>query len=412
MNWNLWNAGPRGFALRAAFAVLLTVSAACSPGEGASGEPAAHGASDASADAPADEQGDEHADEHTEAGDDGRVTLTEAGLRNAGIEVAEVQHVAGAAASGGLEVPGRVEFTPDRVALISPRTSGRLERLSAVEGNRVRAGQPVAYVLSPAFLTAQNDFVQAVRRAELLVGTQDEEGARALVSAARRRLQLLGAPSSVIERLQSDGEPLDLLPVVAPFTGSIVEAHALTGAAVEPGTPIFKIADLSEVDVVADVPEQVLPHLTVGQTASVRLAAYPERLLTGRIERLHDELNPETRTVEAVIHVPNPRRTLRPGMFATVSLHVPANGERTARAASPAVLAIPATAVVTDGAARYVFVEVEPRTYERRVVETMPLNGGSRLAVRSGLAAGERVVTKGAFTLKSELGKAAFGDED
>ena len=401
MNQNLLNIRFSDLSLVASLALLLLGSAACSSGRSDAAEAEAQSAG----------QADEHGDDHADEGLEGRVTLSEAGMRNAGIEVAEVQSVAGAAASGALEVPGRVEFPPSRVALISPRTSGRLERLTVVEGERVRAGQPVAHILSPAFLTAQNDFAQAARRAELLAGTEDEEGARALVRAARRRLQLLGAPAGVIDRLESGEEPLDLLPVFAPFAGSIVEAHALTGAAVEAGTPIFKIADLSAVDVVADVPEQALRYVEVGQAATVRLAAYPEQPVSGRIERLHDELNPETRTVEAVIHVANPERRLRPGMFATVELQVPVDAVGASRSSSPAVLAIPASAVVTDGATRYVFVEVGPRTYERRVVETALLNGGGRLAVRSGLLPGERVVTRGAFTLKSELGKAAFGDE-
>ena len=401
MNRTIFHIRLRGLPIGAALAALLIGSTACSSDDTEAAETEAH----------ADEGGEEHGDEHAEGGAEGRVVLTEAGFQNAGIEVAEVQSVAGASASGGLEVPGRVEFPPNRVALVSPRTSGRIERLAAVEGDRVRAGQPVAYILSPAFLTAQNDFIQAVSRAKLLAGTQDEEGARALVAAARRRLQLLGAPSGIISRLQSGGEPLDLLPVVAPFSGSIVEAHALAGSAVETGTPIFKIADLSVVDVVAEVPEQALPHLRKGQSATVRLAAYPERPLSGRIERLHDELNPETRTVEAIIHVPNAERTLRPGMFAAVQLQVPVSAAGAARTSAPAVLSIPGSAVVTDGATRYVFVEVAPRTFERRVIEAAPLGDGSRLAVRSGLAAGERVVSKGAFTLKSDLGKAAFGDE-
>lgn len=406
MNQDILSSSLRGLALWAASAALLMGAAACFSDAGRSAESATQ---EESTEAHADEHGDEHGDEHVEAGAEGRVTLTEAGLRNAGIELAEVQIVTGPDAVGGVEVPGRVEFPPDRVALISPRTSGRIERLTVVEGDRVHAGQRVAYILSSAFLTAQNDFIQAVRRVELLAGTQDEEGARALVSAAERRLRLLGAPSDVIEHLQSGGEPLDLLPVVAPFAGSIVESHTLTGAAVEPGTPIFKIADLSVVDVVADVPEQLLPHIRLGQEATVRLAAYPERSFTGRIERLHDELNPETRTIAAIIHVPNPQRTLRPGMFAGVDLRVPVNAGG-AGAAEPSTVVIHASAVVTDGATRYVFVEVGPRIYERRIVETVPLNGGTRLAVRRGLAPGERVVVNGAFTLKSELGKAAFGD--
>ena len=347
------------------------------------------------------------ADEHDEV-PEGPVTLTEAGFRNAGIEVVEVQAEPGVAATGALAVPGQVVFPPDRVALISPRTAGRIERLTVVEGVRVDAGQPVAYLLSPAFLTAQNDFTQAIQRAELLAGTEDEEGARALVAAARRRLQLLGAPEDVISGLESGSDPLDLLPVPAPFSGSIVEGYALTGAGVEAGSPIFRIADLSVVDVVADVPEQALRHLAIGQIATVRVAAFPERSFTGRIERIQEELDRETRTVGAVLHVPNPDRVLRPGMFADVILQVPVGGPGDGAAG---VLTIPASSVVTDGGERYVFVEIAPRTFERRLVETAALADGSRLAVLAGLVPGERVVSRGAFTLKSELGKAEFGEE-
>ena len=394
MNESLWRWRLRGPVFGLMIAALMLASTACSSG------------SDDLESVESAEEGEEG--EEQESGTDGRVVLTEAAHQTAAIEVSEVLGEAGAPASGTVQVPGRVEFPPDRVALVSPRTGGRIERLLAVEGNRVGAGQPVAYILSPAFLTAQNDFMQAVRRADLLAGTPDEEGARALVSAAQRRLQLLGAPGAVIERLQSGGGPLDLLPVVAPFAGVVVEANALTGAAVEPGSPIYRIADLSAVDVVADVPEQAIRHLAVGQSATVRLAAYPESPYTGRIERLRSELNRETRTVAAIIRVPNPQGSLRPGMFATVDLAVPVT---VGAGASPTSLTIPASALVTDGADRYVFVEVGLRTYEHRLVDVVPA-GNETVAVRSGLAAGERIVTRGAFTLKSELGKAAFGDDD
>jgi RND family efflux transporter MFP subunit len=388
-----------------AWALLLALLAAVACSD-AGGEGEAHTDEHGAESAHADEHGDEHGDEHSEGGAAGRVTLTEAGARTAGIEVAPVQAEQGAGALGGLEVPGQVEFDPARVALVSPRAAGRIERLAAVEGDRVGAGQPVAYVLSPAFLTAQNDFLQATRRAELLAGTQDEQGARALAVAARRRLQLLGASPALVARLQQTGQPLDLLPVPAPFAGSIVEMQALPGSAVEPGSPIFKIADLSVVNVTAEVPERALPNLHTGQAAAIRLAAYPSLQFTGRVERIRDELNPETRTAKAVIRVANAERTLRPGMFASVSLPGLSGGQPAAAATS--ALTVPASAVVTDGAERYVFVEVGPRAYERREVQVAPASG-DRVAVTAGLAAGDRVVTRGAFTLKSELGKAGFG---
>ena len=359
--------------------------------------------------AAADEHADEaaHTDEHGEehAGEDGRVELTEVALNNAGIAIAPAESREVASEPSGAIVPGQVEFDPARVTLVSPRTSGRLERLTAVEGDQVSAGQALAYVLSPAFLTAQNDFVHALRRAEVLAGSGDEAGARSLAEAARRRLLLLGAGDRVIERLAAGKEPLDLLPITAPYGGSIVEAHTLTGAAVEAGSPIFTLADLSVVNVVAEVPERSLGQLRRGQTARVDLSAYPGAPVEGIVERISEALDAETRTARAILRVANPQRVLRPGMFATVRLGAFADAPRVTRPV------VPEAAVVTDGAERYVFVEVEPGAFERRAVEVEPLGDGE-VVVLSGLSAGERVVTEGAFTLKSELAKGEFGDHD
>jgi multidrug efflux pump subunit AcrA (membrane-fusion protein) len=355
------------------------------------------------------------ADEHSEGeehAEEARVTLSEAAYRTAGIRVEPVSTEA-ATAGSGLQVPGQVEFDPARVAMVSPRAAGRIERLTVVEGDRVGAGQTVALVSSPAFLTAQNDLVQAVRRARVLAGTQDAAGADALVVAARRRLRLMGIGDGAIDRVAASGEIGAAMPVPAPFGGSIVETHALAGQAVEAGTPLFKIADLSVVDVAAEVPERAMPLLRIGQRATISLAAYPSLRFEGRVERLRDQLDPTTRTVKAIIHVPNPQRALRPGMFASVTLDAPA--EAALQSAAATLLTIPESALVTDGEQRYVFVETAPRTFERRAVQvealsapgsTVPATG--RVAVRSGLAAGERVAVAGAFTLKSELGKAGF----
>ena len=375
----------------------------------------------------------EHGEEHGE-GEATRVTLTEAAFATARIAVEPVAATSAATGGVGLEVPGQVELDPRRVALVSSRIAGRIERLAAVEGDRVGAGQPVAYLYSPEFLVAQADLGQATRRAQLLAGTEDERGARALVDAARRRLRLMGASEADIGRAAAGGEPAATLALRAPIGGSVMEAHLLPGAAVEPGAPIFTVADLSVIDVVAEVPERSLPLVRTGQRASVGIAAFPAMRFDGEVERLRDALNPETRTVRAVIHVPNGSRRLRPGMFATVQLDVAtrdalalAPGGATVGAAGArgvggtaggTVLTIRESAVVTDGERRFVFVEVGPRAYERREVRVASLAppGSSTprapaVVVQDGLRAGERVVVSGAFTLKSELAKASLGED-
>jgi RND family efflux transporter MFP subunit len=201
----------------------------------------------------------------------------------------------------------------------------------------------------------------------------------------------------------------------------VVKSHVLTGQAVHAGDPVFTVADMRVVDVVAEIPEQSLPLVRIDQAATVSVAAFPATPFVGRVERLRNELNPETRTVRAVIHVSNSAGRLRPGMFATVRLTVPGSAYQQGGAPGgtpgEGVLTIPESALVTDGGKRYVFVLTAPRTFERREVEIAPIAPpGSSVVnsafvfVRSGLKLGDQIVTRGAFTLKSELAKAGLGE--
>ena len=362
-------------------------------------------------------EGEGHSNEES-----ARVTLGEAAYRTAQIEVGAAIAQSDAGGSEVLEVPGQVEFDPRRVAVISPRAAGRIERLTVVEGDRVTAGQTVALLFSPAYVTAQNDLAQAARRVGMLEGTGDAQGAAAILHAARRRLRTLGAGDAEIARVEGGGDPSTNLALTAPFTGTIMETHSLPGESVEAGEEIFRIADLSVVDVVAEVPERSLALVRLDQGATIGIAAFPQMTFVGRVERLRGELNPETRTVRAVIHALNPSGRLRPGMFATVRLAVPAGAIVRDVAGSEVnapggLVTIPETAVVSDGDRRFVFVEVAPRTFERREVEIVPLAPvgstrptANRVGVQSGLVAGERVAVRGAFTLKSELAKSELGE--
>jgi RND family efflux transporter MFP subunit len=179
------------------------------------------------------------------------------------------------------------------------------------------------------------------------------------------------------------------------------------------GAPVFRVSDLAVLDVVAEVPEPSLPLVRIGQRAAVSIAAYPGMSFEGEVERMGGELNPETRTVPAVVHVPNRGGRLRSGMFATVRLTLDGQGA----APDGSLLSVPASAIVTDGERHFAFVQVEPNAFERRVVDVASLTpAGSmfpvqgRIAVRSGLEAGDLVVVSGAFTLKSELAKAGLGE--
>lgn len=359
-----------------------------------------------------------HEDEHKETNN---VTLSEAAFRTAQIVVQEVGSLAAGDDAEILEVPGQVEIDPRRIALVSSRVAGRIERLNVVEGDRVQANQTVGLLFSTTYLTAQTDLMQAARRARTLAGTADEAGAKALLEAAKGRLRLLGATDAEIEASQA-GEPTATLSLRAPISGSITESKVLPGAAVSPGDPIFTISDLTDMDVIAEIPERALPEVHVGQRATVSIAAFPEMQFKGSVERMRDVLNAETRTLRAVIHVGNGSARLRPGMFATVRLEVSTRDavalSKVKDAESRRVLTIPESAIITDGERKFVFVETGERAYEKREVRVTALSaagsaakGASTVMVQDGLRAGERVVTSGAFILKSELAKASLSDE-
>lgn len=403
--------------------VVFLLVGACGDGDAGPADSGALGAADTghADEAGHDGEAGEHADEEHEDGPV-RLTLGEAAVRTAQIQVDTVRPELGGGIGEELLVPGEVAFDPRRVAIISSRTPGRIERVLVVAGDRVGAGQPVAMLQSKEYLTAQQELLQASRRAQALAGTTDEQGARAIVDAARRRLALLGVSGAEIRRVESSGFVRNELAILAPFGGSIIESTILAGQAVEPGQQIFKVADLSIVDVVAAIPERAVPLVHRGQKALISLAAFPQMQFAGTVERVADELNHESRTIAAVIHAVNPSGRLRPGMFATVRLNVTVSSltrdvGASAERAAP-VLTIPASAIVTEGEKQYAFVETAPRTYERReltVVSLAPPGSSrpttNRVGVIRGLSAGERVVVTGAFILKSELAKAGLSHD-
>jgi len=188
--------------------------------------------------------------------------------------------------------------------------------------------------------------------------------------------------------------------LTSPIAGEVIALHATLGEQVGPETPTAQIADLSEVWVEAAVYEKDLGRLRTGANAWVTVAAYPEVRFPGRLDFIARTVDEETRTTRARIVVTNPEERLLPGMFANVEIAV---GNRTP------VLAIPRSAVQRDGTDRICFVEEEPGHFERREVE-LGEAGPVYLEIRAGLKEGERVVTRGAFVLKSEVGKEGMGE--
>lgn len=339
------------------------------------------------------------ADEHDHAAEAaGTLTLSAEAVKAADIrtEPAAVRAVA-----RRITAPGELEWNPRRVARVTARAAGRLERVLAVRGDRVAAGALLAELFSPDFLTLQAEFLQAARRLARAAGHAAEEGpARAVLAGARERLTVLGLTGPEIDGLGAAAAPLPLLPVRAPLGGTVLESGAVPGDAVEPGASLFRLADPSTLWACLHIRENDLAAIRTGSEVVLRVQAYPGEEFSGRLTLIGDEVDPETRTVEGRVEIANPGRRLKAGMYVEGAA---AAGERRA-------LVVPETAVQDDEGRAIAFVRTGERTFARRAVKVGERFGGL-VEVLEGLAAGEEVVTSGAFLLKSELGKASLEDE-
>jgi len=180
--------------------------------------------------------------------------------------------------------------------------------------------------------------------------------------------------------------------LTAPQSGIVWEIGARDGMAVTPGTTLFKLAGIGTVWVTADVPEAQAGLVRIGTPVEARAAAYPDRVFKGSINALLPEVNAQTRTVRARIQLANPGGALKPGMFATVGF---------GGAPSKSLVLVPSEAVISTGRRTVVIVDDGQGHFTPVVVE-VGREAGDVTEIRSGLAAGQRIVVSGQFLVDSE----------
>ena len=321
-----------------------------------------------------------------------------------------------------LELAGEIRLDQNRVVQVVPRVPGVVKSVHSFLGDNVEKNAVMAVLDSRELADAKSTFVAANEKTRLALSIfQREErlwkrrisseqeylNAKSLLSEARiaqraasQQLLALGTSPEVLERLATGpAASLTNYEVVAPLAGTIIEKHITTGASVDQKEPIFRIADLQNVWVIASVYEKDIARMKKGQSASVRTKAHADSVFEGKITWVADTMDERTRTLKVRIEVDNTKRLLKPGMFVRANVVVDAKED---------VISVPAAAVRRQGGETIVFVDEGGGRFERREVEIGSQAGG-RVEVRKGLKSGERVVAEGSFILKSELEKEGFG---
>ena len=317
-----------------------------------------------------------------------------------------------------IQVIGTVAPDQDHFAVVGPLVSGRVAKLNAGVGDRLRRGQIIAEIESAevgearaALISARARYAAAetnLRRetdlAERRISSSRERELaqaqwvtdKAGVRAAAERLRAIGLTNDDIEGIDKK----DLggrVPMRSPIEGTVIERTITLGQAVERATDAFKIADLTHLWVNLDLYEKDLARVRVGQEVEVRAEAFPGEVFRGRVAYVVPVIDEATRTAKVRLEFENRQGQLSLGQLVTA--RIVGDGHRGA----PEVLAVPRNAVERVEGRPVVFVVArDNHAFQQRTVE-LGASGGDLVEIRTGLTAGEQVAVDGAFLLKSEL---------
>ena len=330
-------------------------------------------------------------------------------------------------ADDSVQTIGHISLAENKTAHISPRTDGTITRVFISLGDKVNVGDGLFEVISVEIGRAAASYKRAkslvrLAKQELTRGekmkklriTSDKEvfrlayeleQAQIELSSAEQELLILGIEKNEISSPETFGKlARGIVTVKAPVKGTITEKHAVTGEVVSPGTTVAVIADLSRFWVWARVYDSdislVLGHhkTLMSKKASVTVAAFPNHVFSGTIDYISPVIDEETRTLSVRLSIANDENRLLPGMFCRISLPL----------GKHAMLAVPRYAVLNDGETDFVFIPFGKNSFAAKEVKTGPVHG-EFLPVLRGLSAGDTLVTKGTFILKSEILKERMG---
>ncbi len=324
------------------------------------------------------------------------------GVRSEPAELRELKRI--------VHTVGTIQANERLLYKVAPRFEGWIEKLYVnTTGQAVARGQPLMEVYSPDLATAQEEYLIALRGASDLKDSSPEAQAvmQRLAEDALRRLRNWEISDKELEALQQDGKPSRLLVYRSAASGVVLQKPSVRGMRFMPGEVLFEIADLSSVWMLADVSEQDVGLVHLGQEATLNIIAYPGKAFSGKVVFLYPTIDTETRTAKVRIELANPDGLLKPAMFAKVEL---ISGHARGKA-----LAVPESAVLDSGVRQLVLVRRGEGLFEPRTVK-LGMRADGYTEVTEGLEAGEQVVVRANFLIDAESNlKAAlesFGGSD
>jgi len=312
-----------------------------------------------------------------------------------------------------LNLSARVELDQHRVARIGASVTGRITEIDAMLGQAVKKGERLALLNSTELGKAQSDYLKAasqvnlrritVKRAERLLESgviaeaefQERQSvlteADVDLRAASDQLRVMGMSEADLKRLDKQRSIHSFSPVTASIDGVVIERNVAIGQVVQPADSLYTVADLSQLWLVAEIPEQQAHWARQGDQAFAEVPALPGQEVSGKLIYVADMVDSDTRTVTVRMALANPQRLFKPQMLATLKISKP--GSQT--------LIVPSQAVVRENDKDFVFVDTGSARFELRPVR-LGREEAQKRPLLEGLKAGEKIVVGGAFHLNNE----------
>jgi membrane fusion protein, copper/silver efflux system len=318
------------------------------------------------------------------------VTIEPQRLQLTGIRTGKVQR---RRLADRLQLAGYVTADETRTSNIHIRTSGWVRNLFVDQtGQYVKAGQPLLTIYSPDLAQAQQDLIVARKATQETIADSELSYMRKqLLDAARQKLRLLGLSEQDVRAAENSDSVGSDLTLRSPVSGYVLEKTVLPGQFVGADQNLFTIADLSTIWVLADVYEQDIAVVKVGQSAELTLTALPGETITGKVAFIYPSVSAKSRALRVRLEFANPSLLLRPGMYADVQLLED----------SEPVLALPSDAVMDGGETKYAFVVHDGKHFEPRLLK-LGRSDDDWIEVLSGVSEGDEVVTSANFLIDSE----------
>jgi membrane fusion protein, copper/silver efflux system len=284
---------------------------------------------------------------------------------------------------------GVIDYNETTLGDVTTKFNGWIEKLYVnATGQLVMRGDPLFEIYSPELYSAQVEYLLAT--GSPTNAALSEDGIRI---SALTKLKFFDISDKQIDGLEKMRQPQKTMRILAPQDGFVIEKNVVEGQMVNSGLKIYRLADLGLVWVQADIYEQDLAYIKLGQEATVTLSYLPDREFRGRVTYIYPNVDEKTRTAHVRMEFHNPGYFLKPGMFATVKV---------VSELEPSVLLIPDMAILRSGEKTTVFVALDRGKFDPRTVKLGPQAENDEYQVLGGVSEGERIVTSGQFMLDSE----------